>query len=74
MDSDGTGGTNGTGYRTVVAQGMSLLARVADDLLGSDGTPDRELDVAARREQIRDAMHRAHQRGARVRPIVSRRG
>jgi hypothetical protein len=63
----------GTGYRIAVARGLSVLERVADDLLGDGASPTRERDAATDRELIRDAVRRMHQRSARRRPLVSRR-
>ncbi|MDQ1625243.1 MAG: hypothetical protein QOJ49_741 [Actinomycetota bacterium] len=62
-----------SGYRVAVARGLTILERVADDLLGDGTSPDRDRDADADRALIRDAVRRAHQRNARRRPLVSRR-
>ena len=61
----------GTGYRIAAARGLVLLERVADDLLSGRAGPARDRDAAAKRELIREAVRRMHQRSARRRPLVS---
>jgi hypothetical protein len=63
----------GTGYQIAMARGLSVLERVADDLLSAGRVPVRERDAEVERELIRDAVRRTHQRSARRRPLVTRR-
>ena len=61
----------GMGYQIAAARGLTLLERVADDLVSGRTGPARDRDAAAKRELIREAVRRMHQRSARRRPIVS---
>ena len=61
----------GMGYQIAAARGLTLLERVADDLVSGGSGPQRERDAATERELIREAVRRMHQRSARRRPIVS---
>ena len=62
-----------TGYRVAMARGLTILERVADDLLSSGSPLEGGRDAAAERELIREAVRREHQRSARRRRLVSRR-